>query len=227
VVWWDPFKLKLDVEGELGIRQKELLAEDGGASLAEYRGWLAERARVLEQGAKPRLDVFLASQAQTSPEDAVTVEVSAAAKAGGRPGGRRFGTLVHAALRDVALDAADDAIERTVRLNARSIGATADESEAARAAVAAALAHPLMNAARKAERCYREYPVTLRLEGDRVVEGVIDLAFLENERWIIVDFKTDVDSAETRAQYQRQLQWYAFALTAMTGLPARAVLLGV
>jgi ATP-dependent helicase/nuclease subunit A len=227
VVWWDPSKLKLDVEGELGIRQKELLAEDGGASLAEYRAWQTERAGVLEQGAKPRLDVFLASQALISPEDAVTVEVSAAAKAGARPGGRRFGTLVHAALRDVALDAADDAIERTVRLNARSIGATAEESEAARVAVAAALAHPLLTAARRAERCYREYPVTLRLEGDRLVEGVIDLAFLENGCWTVVDFKTDADLEDTRAQYQRQLQWYAFAMTEMTRLPARAVLLGV
>ncbi len=100
-------------------------------------------------------------------------------------------------------------------------------SEAARAAVAAALAHPLIKAARRAEQRYREYPLTLRLDGDRVVEGVIDLAFLEGGKWTIVDFKTDADSAETRAQYQRQLQWYAFAMTQMTGLPARAVLLGV
>jgi len=227
VVWWDPSKLTLDVEGGVGIRQKELLSEDGGASLAEYRAWQTDRARVLEQGAKPRLDVFLASQAVNAPEGAVAVEISAAAKPGARPGGRRFGTLVHNALRDVALDATDEAIGRMVRMNARAIGATDEESEAARAAVAVALAHPVMTAARRAERCHREYPVTLRLDGDRLIEGVIDLAFLEDGRWTVVDFKTDADSAEVRAQYQRQLQWYAFAMTEMTGMPARAVLLGV
>ena len=227
VVWWDPSKLTLDVEGGLGIRQKELLAEDGGASLAEYRAWQTDRARVLEQGSKPRLDVFLASQAVTPPEDAVAVEILAAAKTGARPGGRRFGTLVHNVLRDIALDATGEAIERMVRLNARATGATDPESEAARSAVTAALAHPLMTAARRAEKCYREYPVTLSLPGDQVVEGVIDLAFLEDGRWTIVDFKTDADLAEARAQYQRQLKWYAFAMTAMTRMPARAVLLGV
>jgi ATP-dependent exoDNAse (exonuclease V) beta subunit len=155
------------------------------------------------------------------------VEISAVAKAGARPGGRRFGTLVHNVLRDVALDATGEAIARMVRLNARATGATEQESEAARASVEAALAHPLMAAARRAEHCYREYPVTLRLDGDRVVDGVIDLAFIEDGRWTVVDFKTDADLAEARAQYQRQLQWYAFAMTAMTGMPARAVLLGV
>ena len=227
VVWWDPSKLTLDVEGGLGIRQQELLAEDAGASLREYRVWQAERARVIEQGSTPGLDVFLASQASIAPANAISVELSSVAKAGSRPGGRRFGTLVHSVLRDVALDAPGDAIEKLVRLNARAIGATVQESEAARIAVTAALQHSLITAARRAEQCYREYPLTLRLEGDQVMEGVIDLAFLEDGRWTIVDFKTDADSAEVRAQYQRQLQWYAFAMTEMTGLPARAVLLGV
>jgi ATP-dependent exoDNAse (exonuclease V) beta subunit len=226
VVWWDPSKLTLDVDGGLGIRQ-QLLVDDGGASLAEYRAWQAERARVLAVGSTLGLDVFLASQAQTAPAGAIVVEISSTAKTGVRPGGRRFGTLVHSVLRDVALDAAADSIKRMVRSNSRAIGATEQESEAARAAVTAALAHPLITAARRAERCYREYPVTLRLDGDRVVEGVIDLAFLEEGRWTIVDFKTDADTAEVRAQYQRQLQWYAFAMTEMTGLPARGVLLGV
>ncbi len=44
VVWWDPSKLKLNVEGGLGFRQKEILAEDGGASLAAYREWQATQS---------------------------------------------------------------------------------------------------------------------------------------------------------------------------------------
>ena len=59
------------------------------------------------------------------------------------------------------------------------------------------------------------------------MEGIIDLAFVENDAWVIVDFKTDADISGSRAQYQRQLQWYASALSRLTGLPARAYLLGV
>jgi len=59
------------------------------------------------------------------------------------------------------------------------------------------------------------------------MEGIIDLAFVEDNTWIIVDFKTDADISERNGQYQRQLQWYASALSRLTGLPARAYLLGV
>ena len=59
------------------------------------------------------------------------------------------------------------------------------------------------------------------------MEGVIDLAFVEDSTWVIVDFKTDVDISSHGGQYQRQLQWYASALSRLTGLPARAYLLGV
>ena len=47
VVWWDPSKLELNVEGGLGLHQKEILAEDGGASLATYREWERQRADTL------------------------------------------------------------------------------------------------------------------------------------------------------------------------------------
>jgi len=65
------------------------------------------------------------------------------------------------------------------------------------------------------------------LEDDRLLEGVIDLAYVEAGCWTILDFKTDADLADRRAQYERQLQWYAHALTQLTGMRARAYLLGV
>ena len=67
----------------------------------------------------------------------------------------------------------------------------------------------------------------LRADGGRLMEGIIDLAFVEDDTWIIVDFKTDVDVFAHGGQYQRQLQWYAHALTRLTGMPARPYLLGV
>jgi ATP-dependent exoDNAse (exonuclease V) beta subunit len=59
-----------------------------------------------------------------------------------------------------------------------------------------------------------------------VLEGFLDLAFLENKQWIIVDFKTDA-SPESVPQYERQLQWYAFALAHLTNTPAQPWLLEI
>jgi ATP-dependent exoDNAse (exonuclease V) beta subunit len=227
VVWWDPSKLKLGEEGDHGLRQEDLLKDDGGASSAAYQAWRVERADTIDAASRPEFAVFLASQAGDAPTDPVAVEVlPAVAKAGAA--GRRFGALVHAILRDVPLDAGSAVIRQWAQLNARILGAPADEADAACARVETALRHPLLDRARAAERKHREYPVMLRVDGGRLMEGILDLAFVEDGGWVIVDFKTDADLSDTqRAQYQRQLQWYASALSRLTGLPTRAYLLGV
>ena len=103
-------------------------------------------------------------------------------------------------------------------VHARLLDAPAEEAEAAAAAVRSRLGAP---AARSApaplQRCHRELPVHLRLEDGRLLEGVIDLAFLEQERWVVVDFKSDSAHA---ARYERQLQWYLYALSKITGREA-------
>ena len=67
----------------------------------------------------------------------------------------------------------------------------------------------------------------LRLEDGRIFEGVADLAFLEADDWTIVDFKSDAEFRKVPGKYERQLQWYVFALSRMTNAPARGVLLRV
>ncbi len=231
VVWWDPSKLKLGEEANQTLWQDAVLAgnlkPDGGASVAAYQGWLARRQELRTAAAKPAVEVFLASQARDEPPSAVEVEFVSAIAAARPVGGRRFGTLVHAVLRDARLDADREMIRALAELNARVLGAPREETAAAAAAVDAALSHPLLARARAAVRLHREYPLSLRLEDGKFLEGVIDLAFLESHQWTVVDFKTDADSPERRLSYQRQLQWYAYALSKLTGAPARAILLGV
>jgi ATP-dependent exoDNAse (exonuclease V) beta subunit len=60
-----------------------------------------------------------------------------------------------------------------------------------------------------------------------VLEGSVDLAFLDEDGWVVVDFKTDADMGERKAAYQHQVGLYARAIAAATGRPARAVLLTV
>jgi len=227
VVWWDPSKLKLGEESDHGLRQAELLKDDGGASSAAYQSWREQRAKTIEAASHPEFAVFLASQAVDAPPDPVSVDVVGARHASPDPTGCRFGTLVHAVLRDVPLDAGRAVIRQWAQLNARIVGAPPEEVEAACSRVEAALAHPLLDRARAARRKHREYPVMLRVDNGRLMEGIIDLAFVEDNTWIIVDFKTDADISGHGNRYQRQLQWYASALNRLTGLPARAYLLGV
>jgi ATP-dependent helicase/nuclease subunit A len=55
----------------------------------------------------------------------------------------------------------------------------------------------------------------------QVLEGVIDLAFLEDDGWVIADYKTDVgtdpDFPRRRAGYRRQVDLYAEAWSRLTG----------
>jgi ATP-dependent exoDNAse (exonuclease V) beta subunit len=196
--------------------------------LREYADWKGQRAEVLERGSRMKFDLFTASDAPTNPAGfACEVEVVETAKGEQRPAGRRFGSLVHQILRDIALDGGEGSAMALARMHARLLGAPLEEADAAAEAVTAVLRHPVFDRARRAERCHREWPVLLKLEEGRMLEGVIDLAFQEQGTWVIVDFKSDADLKVRQEHYHRQLQWYGLALTRTTGLPVRAVLLGV
>jgi ATP-dependent helicase/nuclease subunit A len=226
VVWWDPAVLQLNVRSEFGT-QHEMLKKDNGG-LAAYRAWQLARERVLTAASHPEREVFVASQAEQDAPQKIAVQWESTVESHlPRPSGRRFGTLVHAAMQDISLDADADAIANLTALQGKIFGATEEECEAAQNAVRAALAHPLLERARSAVRCHREYPLVLRLDDGKVLEGVIDLAFVENNAWVVVDFKTDADVSLKRDAYERQLRWYAHALTTLTKMPAEAFLLGI
>jgi ATP-dependent exoDNAse (exonuclease V) beta subunit len=135
---------------------------------------------------------------------------------------------VHAALATVALDATPAQIAEGVSLQARILGAPAEEVEGATALVTAALAHPLMARARdawRAGRCRRETPVACRQPDGLLVEGVLDLAFEEAGGWTVVDFKTDAEMAGELGRYRRQVGLYASVVAKATGKNVTAVLM--
>jgi ATP-dependent helicase/nuclease subunit A len=198
--------------------------------------WSRAIERELEHGEglldiAPGLPLFdtAAPAARVHPnEDEVTIDEASAA--GARPSGRRFGVLVHALLAAVPFDATADQVKQLATLHARVLGATGDERYAAAAVVTRALFHPLLRAAHAAQTagraCRRETPVSITLDDD-LVDGQIDLAFDDGERWVVVDFKTDAEMGEHEARYKRQVALYAAALTRITGQPARATILRV
>jgi ATP-dependent exoDNAse (exonuclease V) beta subunit len=237
VVWWDPSQLALEVEPLVGLRREDVLREVPGiaeADLARYDEWRAARQTTLEHGARPSLVVRPITEWVRGPAveptdlSAIDVEVIDVGAGGAHPQGPRFGTLVHAVLAGVPLDATSAAIREGADLQARILGASAEETTAAREVVGAVLAHPFMSRAREAfarGRCRRETPVAGLGPDGTLLEGVLDLAFEDDRGWTIVDFKTTAQMAGVVDRYRRQVAMYAWLVRRATGREVRAVLL--
>jgi ATP-dependent exoDNAse (exonuclease V) beta subunit len=161
--------------------------------------------------------------------EASTVDLIEVARDEERPSGIRFGALVHGILATVPLDADADLVHQLTVSQGRALAASDEEVAAAAIAVERVLAHPILRRAQSAsleQRCRREVPVTLRVESGSLIEGLVDLAFKEDGRWTIVDFKTD-EELRRAANYRQQVKLYKDAVQASTGEPADAVLMRV
>lgn len=61
------------------------------------------------------------------------------------------------------------------------------------------------------------------LVGSVLLQGIIDCAFLQDDQWVLVDYKTDhfTDPAAFTAHHRPQLTRYAQALRTLTGRPVK------
>ena len=154
------------------------------------------------------------------------------------PGGAAFGTLVHAVLAHAPFDATAERLQALARSEATILGLSATDAGRAATRVARVLGHELLRrAARAAARgaCRRETPVSFVLRGDAtdassapvLVEGIVDLAFEEDGRWITIDYKTDRELAEATDRYRWQVAVYAHAVGVATLQPTEAILMRV
>src|SRR5439155_13145604 len=203
------------------------------ADRKRYDEWQAARQATLERGARPSLVVqpiteWARAPATESPDlSTIEVEVVDVGVGGDHPTGPRFGTLVHAVLAAVTLDAGPGAIAESAELQARILGASDEETAAAREIVRAVLDHPLLSRAAAAfarGRCRRETPVAGIVLNGVLLEGVLDLAFEDDEGWTIIDFKTTAQMRGVEERYRRQVVMYASLVRRATGRDVRAVL---
>jgi ATP-dependent exoDNAse (exonuclease V) beta subunit len=232
VVWWAPGRLRLDVEENVGLKQKRLLELDESntrseAGIRAHADWQTTRGAVRTAAGTPSLRIATATEHAAAGDGTPDVAVEQAAAGIVRPHGARFGTLVHAMLATVDLAATADDVADVATVEGRLVGATPEEVTAATACVTAALAHPLVRRAAGAARLERETPLAMVLDDGTLVEGVVDAAFEDGDGWTVVDFKTDVELAGRLAEYRRQVALYASAIARATGKPARGVLLRV
>jgi ATP-dependent exoDNAse (exonuclease V) beta subunit len=238
VAWWDPASLDLDREQDVGLRQQSILEADekelavAGGERA-HRLWQDARAAALALGGAESIVPIAVTALATEPVDVGTessvelLEVRRRRHARGAA----FGSLVHAVLAVVGLDAPEGEVEALVRLHASLLGLGAKEADEAAAVVVAALKHPLLRRAARSPspgELRREVPVTRILDDGRLAEGVVDLAFREDDgSWTVVDFKTDADVSARLDEYRRQVARYRDAIAEATGETARGVILWV
>jgi ATP-dependent exoDNAse (exonuclease V) beta subunit len=253
VVWWDPANISLKVDPQTSLRHQRLLEEDADRSTAskseqDYVAWKAAREELLRSGSQPSIRVqTVTSLARTQQEQGATGIDAGSARDGprvdvemvdhralDRPRGRRFGVLVHGMLASVELDADISSIRSAALINGRIANATEDEVEAASAVVEAALDHPILRRAAASGargKLRRETPILHKLKNGLLVEGVIDLAFLEEDStgavWTVVDFKTDHEFGSLSERYVAQVKMYSEAIAEATHARARGVLLVV
>ncbi|HTI38520.1 MAG TPA: UvrD-helicase domain-containing protein [Vicinamibacterales bacterium] len=243
VTWFDPRALPLGAVSSFGLVRDDLIVKDGDMfaveeRLADYERWRAAREAALRQGARESVrfqtaTAWAAAAANAGLDEALTdrsfgaVEIAEIPRPSNRPRGPRFGTLVHAILATVALDADETTISRTAETHGRIIDAPAVEVASAVQVARDVLRHDIMARARQAAHVRRETPVSWIQEDGVLIEGVLDLAFDEGARTIVVDFKTDHELSTGEARYRAQVQQYVQAVARATGRETRGILFRV
>jgi ATP-dependent exoDNAse (exonuclease V) beta subunit len=207
---------------------------------ARYDRWRLQRDDARRIGSASSLRVQTAREWASNGEDTAAIAADAVTMiavaddreraAVSMSGGQAFGLLVHEIMALVPLDADRSRVTAVATAQAQLLGLTAADVEAAVHKVQRLLQHDLMQRARAADErgeCRRETPVTCLVD-DTVVEGVVDLAFLDGDVWHVVDFKTDREiSAAGSGRYERQVRLYAAAIAQAMGTPARPYLLRI
>lgn len=193
------------------------------SSFRDYQAWESRRLATLAVGGRSEAITTVTALSTATDQLDPPMHTQTMAQRKDRLASLYFGRAVHAALRSAAMSTS--AFQSPLHFLE---GGNADEKKEIERLVMATLSSPVMLRAQKAKERFAETPFSLYLSG-RLVEGVVDFAFIENGAWVIVEFKTDrvrETEIETRAAlYRPQVYLYALALERLTRRPIRDLVL--
>lgn len=189
-------------------------------ALRVYQTWDADSTALRVRGGQSVALTTVTALTEADAQDQLFFGQEGARERSARYASLRLGRAVHAALRRQE--------SRTNALRESGLWNQTEQEEAKRL-LETALTAPVMARAQGAREHFSELPFVLHHEG-RLLEGVIDLAFVEEEAWVVVDFKTDAvtetEAIEARAsRYWPQLSLYALALEQLSGRPVKELIL--
>lgn len=246
VAVWDPRPLDAVPPDAPGVRAQDLIVATTPEIVAEGRAtaaafWAHRRDAITARSA-PRHRVRTATQiAHPEPVDGVfppppkpsrPVARAYVPRDDARARGKTFGILVHQTLATIELSADVSSIRDVARVAARLLPVSPDEVDAAIEVVRRTTTMDVwatLLAAEERGDLRREVPLEAVLDDGEIVEGVIDVAYLEEGEWTVVDYKTDrpEPGSPRMLGYEAQVSLYADVLERATGQRAKALLLFV
>jgi ATP-dependent helicase/nuclease subunit A len=134
--------------------------------------------------------------------------------------GKAFGVLTHQLL-EKGWDWNEKTILKAGNLWAPTMGLPTEKAEEAANLAVKGLKNNLLQRAKASSQVFRELSLTGKNADGVYLNAVIDLAFLEDGAWVVVDYKTDKDTQRGMESYQKQLGYYSGLLETFTHLKVK------
>ena len=131
-------------------------------------------------------------------------------------GGKELGTFAHL-LMEKGWELKGPMLQKAAKFYSDKMGISEEQANLALGWVEKALKSELIQRARDSKKVFRELPITGKQEDGSYLNAVIDLVFLENDEWVIVDYKSDQDPKKLEEKYKKQLGYYGKMLLEVTG----------
>ncbi len=183
-----PFRVGLD------FKKSKTSSGKAEPSRARYELWELHRKEILLKGSQTRKII---------PATAVVKGLDRERWSHGR--GAIFGSFVHDIFRTIDFHHPEE-IKTTARSLGKERGLDEATIEKGIALVKWGLNSPVVSRATRSPNLWKELPFVYR-HGDDLVEGFIDLAFEENGKIVVVDFKTD--TIENERELEEKTRLYA------------------
>ncbi len=161
--------------------------------------------------------------------------------------GTRAGSAIHKVLSLLDLTDLADPAEQIRRLQAEGVLSAEEAAMVPEEQIRLFAASRLAGRMQRTPRLLREQPFIVEIPIARIrawvpgwmpdlpesadaesvmVQGIIDCCFIENGRWVVVDYKSDRVFDRSRVEaYEKQLNLYAYALETITELPVAELMM--
>jgi ATP-dependent exoDNAse (exonuclease V) beta subunit len=134
----------------------------------------------------------------------------------GQAQGKAFGVLTHQLL-EKGWNWDVKTLSQAALYWAPELGLPVEKAQEAVQLATQALTNELLQRAKKSSKVFLELSLTGAASNGVPLNAVIDLAFLEDDQWVIVDYKTDQDPSRGVEAYRTQLKYYQDLLEKLTG----------
>lgn len=135
-------------------------------------------------------------------------------------GGKDMGSLAHLLL-EKGWEWDGPTVQKAARVYGEKLGVSQPEIDQVVGWVEKVRKNKILERAKNSKKVFRELPITGKQEDETYVNAVIDLAFLEEDGWVIVDYKTDKDIQKNLENYSQQLRFYSDLLIKIHGKPVK------